>query len=128
MKYFHTALSVNNLEKSQKFYEKVFGFNFKTKGERSELKVKFVMLEDESGCVIELFEHETPIKLKEDLMDFQQVGYKHIAFVVNDISQVLNDAIKHGAKIIWPIKKGVTVKRIAFISDPDGLPIELVEV
>lgn len=61
-------------------------------------------------------------------MDFQQVGIKHIAFVVDNIEDIIDKALKNGAKIIWPIKRGITVKRIAFIADPNGIPVELVEL
>lgn len=129
MQYFHTALSVANIKKSQEFYEEVFGLSFKTQGERPELGVKFLMMEDKNtGTVIELFEHEKPVPLKEDLMDFQRVGVKHIAFVVDDIENVIGRAARYGSQIIWPSKKGITVKKIAFIADPDGIPIELVEL
>lgn len=129
MQYFHTALSVKNLQEAQKFYEIVFGLKLKTKGERSELGVKFIMLEEaNSKTVIELFEHNQPAPLKEDLMDFQNVGIKHIAFIVEDIENTIEQAVKNNAKIIWPPKQGITVKRIAFIRDPNGIPIELVEL
>ncbi len=128
MKYFHTALSVSDLEKSQKFYEAIFGFKFRSKGERVDLKVKFINLEDTDHNVIELFHHDSPIPLTEDLMDFQKVGIKHLAFIVENLEDAIEKAVKQGAKIIWPIKEGITVKRLAFVSDPDGIPIELVEL
>jgi glyoxylase I family protein len=128
MKFFHTALSVRNLEESQRFFETVFGFHFRTKGKRPELGVKFVMMEDKNGTIIEFFEHNSPNALTEDLMDFQQIGIKHIAFVVDNIEEVMDNALANGAKIIWKIKKGVTIKRLAFIADPNGIPIELAEV
>lgn len=128
MKYLHTALAVRSIEKSKKFYEQVFEMKLKARGERPEIGVKFIMLENEHGQIIELFEHKHPVALKDDLMDFSQVGYKHIAFVVENIETAMKKALKNGAKVIWPAIKGVTVKRVAFISDPDGLPIELVEL
>lgn len=128
MQYFHTALSVNNLEESQVFYEAVFNLKFRSSGERIELKSKFINLEDENHNVIELFKHDDPISLKDDLMDFQNVGIKHIAFIVENIEEVIENALKHGASLVWPIKQGITVKRIAFISDPNNIPIELVEL
>lgn len=128
MQFFHTALSVLNIAESQIFFEEVFEFHLKTKGERPELSVKFVMLENKDGAIIELFEHHSPNPLKEDLMDFQKVGMKHIAFIVDDIDKVMQKALEHGASVIWPIRKGITIKRLAFVADPNGIPIELAEV
>jgi len=128
MKYFHTAISVANLEVSRSFYECVFGLKFRSQGENAALKYKFINLEGENNDVIELFEHESPLPLKEDLMDMQMVGIKHIAFIVDKIEPVIDRALTHGGKIIQPAKPGMTVKRKAFISDPDGIPIELVEL
>jgi glyoxylase I family protein len=127
MKIFHAALSVKSIARSRAFYEKVFNLKFKVAGERPKQQIKFIMLQDEHGTVIEIFEHENPKPLTEDLMDFSQNGIKHIAFVVNNLEETFSKAIKHGATVIWPIQKGVTVKRLAFIHDPDNIPVELIE-
>lgn len=128
MKYFHTSISVNNLEESINFYKEVFDLKFRSEGERKELKSKFVNLEDENHNVIELFKHENSIPLNENLMDFQKVGIKHIAFLVENLEKVVEKAVSHGSKIIWPIQNGITIKRLAFVSDPNGIPIELIEL
>ena len=128
MKFFHTAISVNDLGKSRFFYESVFGLKFLSEGERKDLNLRFINLEDENHNVIELFGHETPFPLKEDPMDFQKVGIKHIAFIVENIEAAISNTLAHGGKVIWPIKKGITVKRMAFIADPNGIPVELVEL
>jgi len=128
MRYSHTALSVKSIEVSQKFYTTVFGFEFKSRGDRKELLTHFVYLEDKQGNGLELFEHDSPLPLVEKLMDFRKIGIKHIAFVVDSIEPILERAKKNGASALLEPRKGITVKRIAFISDPDGIPIELVEV
>jgi len=128
MRYFHTALSVKSIAVSQEFYEAVFDLKLKSQGERKELSVRFVNLEDEGGNVIELFEHNNPLPLSENLMDFQKIGIKHIAFIVDNIEDTLDKAVENGATIIWPPKEGITVKRFAFIGDLDGIPVELVEL
>jgi len=128
MKFFHIAIAVNNLEESVSFYKEVFGLKFKIQGERPGGEVKFIALEDENGIIIELFEHAHPIPLKEDLMSFSKTGIKHIAFIVDNIDKVIEKAVNKGAKIIKSPRKGITAKRIAFISDPNNIPIELAEL
>lgn len=128
MKIFHAAVSVKNLHSSRAFYENVFNLTFRVAGERPEIGVKFIMLQDKDGTTIEIFEHKNPKPLTEDLMDFSQSGIKHIAFIVDNLEETFDKAIKNGAKVIWPIQKGVTVKRLAFVSDPDGIPLELIEL
>jgi len=109
------------------FYEEVFNLKFKVAGERPKQNITFIMLEDENGTVVELFEHTHPKPLTEDLMDFSLIGIKHIAFIVDNLEETFEKALKNGAEVIWPIQKGVTVKRLAFVRDPDGIPIELIE-
>lgn len=126
----HTAISVNDLEQSQKFYESVFDLKEVSKGARPDNGVVFVNLIDINGQGIEIFKHETPQSLPKDvdMMNFSPVGYKHVGFRVQNIEEVIEKALNNGARILWEIKPGITVKRIAFIADPDGLPIELVEI
>ena len=127
MKFFHVALSVKNLEESRTFYEDVFALKFRAQGERPELGVKFVILHDKDGAGVELFEHATPVPTTEDFMDFSNVGFKHIAFFVDNLEETYEKALKAGATSIWDPRKGVTVKKLAFIKDPNGIAIELVE-
>ena len=127
MKFFHTALAVKSLKETQAFYENVFGFTFKVAGERPALGVKFIMMEGEDGVRLEFFEHTSPKPLTEDLMDFSQVGIKHIAFIVENVEETFAKAIQAGATEIWKPQKGVTVKKLAFFADPNGIPVEIVE-
>ena len=131
MKFLHTALAVNDLDETIAFYEEVFDFKVKNSGERPEVGVKFVMVENQEGDILEFFEHQKPQQaqqLEKDLMDFSKIGIKHFAFIVDNIEETMVKAVDAGAKIIWNIKKGVTVERIAFIADPNDIPIELVEL
>jgi catechol 2,3-dioxygenase-like lactoylglutathione lyase family enzyme len=128
MRYFHTALSVTSIEKSRRFYENVFKLKFRIGAERRELGVKFINLQDDCENVIELFEHNDPLPLGDNLMNFQRVGIKHISFIVEKLEPVIADAIRNGGSIIRKPRAGKTVKRNAFIGDPDGIPIELVEL
>ena len=87
-----------------------------------------MQLEDELGNFIELFEHDAPIQQKEDPMDFQHIGIKHISFLVDDLEKSYDFALKQGASAVRSPQAGSTVKKNAFIADPDGIVIELVEL
>ncbi len=125
--FFHTALSVSNLEKSRKFYETCFSLTFIRQAERKELGVKYIQLSDERGTVLELFQHHEPHPLTEDLMDFRGIGIKHIAFGVDNVEQAVNLCTVNGAHVIRDVAPGISVKQFAFVADPDGIPIEIAE-
>ncbi|MDR0462937.1 MAG: alpha/beta hydrolase [Pseudomonadales bacterium] len=126
----HTALSVKNLVVTQRFFEVVFEMTELSRGERKENGIKFINLIDINGQGIEIFEHVSPISITDDrdMMDFSTVGYKHVCFRVDSIEKTMKKALDNGAKVLWDIRPGVTVKKIAFIADPNDLPIELVEM
>ena len=128
MRIYHTAFTVSNLKRSVSFYEKLFGLKSLFDGERPELGLKFTMLEDKSGGKLELMEFRKFKKIDKEHKDLKKVGIKHLAFAVDDIEKTFREAPKMGARQIWPIKKGVTVNKIAFIADLGGIPIELAEL
>jgi catechol 2,3-dioxygenase-like lactoylglutathione lyase family enzyme len=78
MRYFHTALSVQNMERSRAFYESVFKLTFRVGAERKELGVRFINLQDDHESVIELFQHDDPLPLDTNLVDFRRIGIKHL--------------------------------------------------
>jgi predicted enzyme related to lactoylglutathione lyase len=48
--------------------------------------------------------------------------------MVENLEQVINAAMDNGGSLIRPPRPGKTVKRNALIGDPDGIPIEIVEL
>jgi len=127
MKLSHVALSVKDLERSQEFYENIFGLKTVWQGEKRESGKKFMFLEDDNGTIIELFQDHNPELLTENLKDTKKIGMKHIAFEVDNIESFLAEAERFPINKITEIKKGTSVKRYIFITDPDNIPIELFE-
>jgi lactoylglutathione lyase len=118
-------LRVANLDLSIQFYTDVLGMNLirKRDNEQYRYTLAFLGYGDESeGAVIELT-HNWDSK-EYDLGN----GYGHIAIGCTDIYATC-DAIKNANGIIsrepGPVKGGST--QIAFIKDPDGYPIELIQ-
>ncbi|MGG6293838.1 lactoylglutathione lyase [Leptolyngbya sp. AN02str] len=126
MRMLHTMLRVGNLDESLNFYCDVLGMKLLRKKDypSGEFTLAFVGYGDESDhTVIEL-----TYNWGTDAYDLGN-GYGHIALGVDDIYGTC-DAIKaRGGKVTrepGPMKHGTTV--IAFVEDPNGYKIELIQL
>ena len=125
MRILHTMIRVGNLDRSVDFYTTVMGMKLLRKTDRPEQQytLAFVGYGDEShGAVLELT-HNYGIE-KYDL----GTGFGHIAVEV-DNAKAACEAVRAKGGVVTreagPVKGGTTV--IAFIEDPDGYKIELIE-
>jgi len=125
MQILHTMLRVGDLDRSIGFYTKVLGMKLLSRNDYPEGKFTNVFVgygDEATHAVLELtynWDH-APY----DLGD----GYGHIALGVPDVYAACDKLAKAGAKIprpAGPMKHGTTV--IAFVEDPDGYKIELVQ-
>jgi lactoylglutathione lyase len=129
MRILHTMLRVGDLQMSIDFYTKVMGMELLRTTDRPEQKYRlaFVGYGDESrGAVLEL-----TYNYGVDAYDLG-AGFGHVAIEVDDVAAacagVRGTATAYGAKVTreaGPVKGGTTV--IAFVQDPDGYKIELIE-
>ena len=122
----HTMLRVFDLEKSIDFYTKAFGMKLlrKTDFEGGRFTLAFVGWGDEAHDTVIELTHNWDQKEPYNLGD----AYGHIAIAVPDAYRACEVLEKAGAKITrpaGPMKHGTTV--IAFLEDPDGYKIELVQ-
>ncbi|NEQ87393.1 MAG: lactoylglutathione lyase [Moorea sp. SIO2I5] len=125
MRMLHTMLRVGNLEESIKFYCDVLGMKLLRQKDYpgGEFTLAFVGYGDESdNTVIELTYNWG--------VDQYNIGdaFGHIALGVDDIYQTCNQIKSLGGKVVrepGPMKHGSTV--IAFVEDPSGYKIELIQ-
>ncbi len=121
----HTMLRVRDLEQAIDFYTQILGMRLLRQHENKEYQytLAFVGYGDESqGAVIEL----TYNWGTKDYVHGNAFG--HIAIGVEDIYQTCDAIRQSGAKITrepGPVKGGCTL--IAFVEDPDGYKIELIQ-
>jgi lactoylglutathione lyase len=122
----HTMLRVFDLEKSLDFYGRLLGMKVLRRREVPEGKytLAFVGYGDEaSSTVVELtynWEQKEPYALGS--------AFGHLAVGVPDVYALCETLGREGVKITrppGPVKFGTTV--IAFIEDPDGYKIELIQ-
>ncbi len=125
MRLLHTMLRVGDLQRSIDFYTKVLGMRLLRTSENAEYKYTLAFVgytEESEGAVIEL-----TYNWGVDKYDLGN-AYGHIALAVEDVATTCERIRQAGEKVTreaGPVKGGTTV--IAFIEDPDGYKIELIE-
>jgi len=126
MRLLHTMLRVGNLEESLKFYCDIMGMKLLRRKDYpgGEFTLAFVGYGDESDhSVLELTYNWGTDQY--DLGD----GYGHIALGVDDIYGTCEAIKAQGGNVVrepGPMKHGSTV--IAFVQDPDGYKVELIQL
>lgn len=125
MRVLHTMLRVGDLDRSIAFYTEVLGMRLLRRQDYPEGKftLAFVGFQDEAhGAVIELT-HNWGVT-SYDLGN----AFGHIALEVPDAYRACEEIRARGGKVVreaGPMKHGTTV--IAFVEDPDGYKIELIQ-
>ena len=125
MRILHTMLRVGDLERSIAFYRDVLGMQLLRRTDRPDQKytLAFVGYGDESqGAVLELT-YNSGVE-RYDL----GTAFGHVAIEVGDAKAACEAVRAKGGNVTreaGPVKGGTTV--IAFVQDPDGYKIELIE-
>lgn len=125
MRILHTMLRVGDLEKSLAFYTEVLGMRLLRRRDYPDGRFTLAFVgygEESEAAVLELTHNwDTP---KYEL----GTGYGHVALEVEDAAAACAAIRARGGKVVreaGPMKHGTTV--IAFVEDPDGYKIELIE-
>ena len=125
MRLLHTMLRVGDLQRSVDFYTQVLGMKVLRTTDRPEQKysLAFVGYDDEErSAVLELTYNYG--------VERYELGgaFGHVAIAVPDVAKACDKVRAGGGKVTrepGPVTGGTTV--IAFVEDPDGYKIELIE-
>jgi lactoylglutathione lyase len=125
MRILHTMLRVGDLRRSIDFYTNVLGMKLLRTSDNPEYKYSLAFLG--YGSNPEHAELELTYNYGVDHYDMG-TAYGHIAISATDIHRACASVRANGGNVTrepGPVKGGTTV--IAFITDPDGYKIELIE-
>ena len=122
----HTMIRVFNLDKSIDFYTRHLGMKLlrRTDFEGGRFTLAFVGYGDEEDTAVIELTHNWDQETQYEKGD----GFGHIAIAVSDANALCKSLQKEGVKVprpAGPMKGGSRI--IAFIEDPDGYKIELVQ-
>ena len=126
MRILHTMLRVGNLQRSIDFYTQVLGMQLLRTSENPEYKYSLAFLGFEGGNPGQA-EIELPYNWGVESYEMG-TAYGHIAIGVVDAYAACEKIRANGGKVTreaGPVKGGSTV--IAFVTDPDGYKIELIQ-
>jgi len=122
MKILHTCLNVANLDRSIQFYTKELGLQFVSRQEIKQNNAEIAFLRDGDNGALEL----THWRDKKSLVEGD--NFDHIAFETEDIAKKVDELRTHGVAIAMePYSLQGSSSKIAFIKDPDGNWLELIE-
>jgi len=125
MRILHTMLRVGDLPRSIDFYTRILGMRVIRTTDRPEQKYRLAFVgygDESSGAVLELtYNYDVP--------SYEiGTGFGHVAIEVEDAAGSCAAVRAAGGTVTreaGPVKGGTTV--IAFVQDPDGYKIELIE-
>lgn len=127
MQLLHTMLRVGDMQRSIDFYTKMFDMELLRETDRPDQKYRLAFVGFNGGNK----NGETELELTYNYgVDDYDLGsaYGHIALGVDDVAATCERIRAAGGNITreaGPVKGGSTV--IAFVEDPDGYKIELIE-
>jgi len=124
----HTSIRTSNMERSIDFYTRLMGLKLLNRREIPQNNAEIAFLQDPEGKGSKL-----ELTLYRNQKRFEQPEYEdrlfdHLAFEIKDMNQTITFLRKEKITITdEPFKLSPTGPLIAFIEDPDGTLIELIE-
>ena len=127
MQLLHTMLRVGDLQRSIDFYTKTIGMDLLRTTERPDQKYTLAFVGFGGGN--RNGEAEIELTYNHGVSDYDLgTAYGHIALGVDDVADTCKRIRATGGNVTrepGPVKGGTTV--IAFVEDPDGYKVELIE-
>jgi lactoylglutathione lyase len=120
----HLALRVRDLDRSLDFWRDRVGFQEMQRLKRDNGDTWLVYLRITDDQYLELF----PGAVTEQVPPDDANGVMHICLEIEDLDEEIARLEAAGVRIVSPIKGGIDNNRGAWIHDPDGNRIELMEM
>jgi lactoylglutathione lyase len=124
----HTSIRTSNMDKSIDFYTRLLGLKLVNRREipQNNAEIAFLRDPEAKGSTLELTFYRNQKKFIQ--AEYEDRVFDHIAFEVKDMAKTIAAMRKENVTITdEPFRLGASGSLIAFVEDPDGTLIELIE-
>lgn len=124
----HTSVRTSNMGRSIAFYTRMLGLRLLSRREipQNDAEIAFLQDPEGKGARLELTFYRKQKKFVQ--ADYEDRVFDHVAFDVKDMEQTVAAMRKENVTITdEPYRLGPGGPLIAFVEDPDGTLIELIE-
>ena len=124
----HTSVRTSNMDRSIDFYIRLMGLKLRSRREIKQTNAEIAFLQDseEKGARLELTYYRNQKKFIQ--ADYEERLFDHIAFEIKDMDKTISKLRSEKITVTdEPYRLGPAGPLIAFIEDPDGTLIELIE-
>jgi lactoylglutathione lyase len=124
----HASIRTSNMDRSVDFYTKLLDLRIIRRMEIAQTNAVLVFLQDPEakGAILELTSYRDQKKFIQ--ADYEDRLFDHLAFEVQDMKKTIDTMRKSGVTITdEPYRLSPTGSLLAFVEDPDGTLIELIQ-
>ena len=123
----HTSIRTSNMERSIDFYSRFLGLKLQSRREIKQTNAEIAFLQDAEGkgCTLELTFYHNQKQFVQP--EYEERLFDHLGFEVADMDKTIAALRKENVTITDEPFKLNSSTTIAFIEDPNGTLIELIE-
>ena len=124
----HTSIRTSNMDRSIDFYTKLLGLELVNRHEipQNNAEIAFLRDPEAKGSTLELTFYRRQKKFIQ--ADYKDRVFDHLAFEIKDMAKTIAAMRKEKVTITdEPFRLGSSGSLIAFVEDPDGTLIELIQ-
>jgi len=123
----HASIRTSNMERSIDFYSKFLGLRLQSRREIKQTNAEIAFLQDSQGkgCTLELTFYRNQEKF--DQPPYENRLFDHLGFIISNMEETISSIKNAGVTVTDEPFKLNEDTTIAFIEDPDGTLIELIE-
>jgi lactoylglutathione lyase len=128
MMFTHTSIRTSDIDRSIDFYSRILGLKLLSRTEIPQNNAEIAFLQDPEGkgSKLELTFYRNQKKFIQ--AEYEDRLFDHLAFEVKDMEEIISLMRKEKLTITdEPFRLSPTASLIAFVEDPDGTLIELIE-